>query len=119
MEGAYRNNIPELSNITEYKFENIFKVYLNSQGYYFYNILKKISIPSDINIDLYENVRINRKLPFTAISFTQYKTIDLWWLICLVNQISNPLELVAPGTVLKVIKPGSIPSVIDSIKQQL
>ena len=119
MDGTYRNNLSELPELSEYKLENIFKVYINTEGYYYYNILKKLSIPEDINIEMYDNIRINRKLPFTAISFTQYNTIDLWWLICLINKITNPLELVAPGTVLKIIKPGNIPGIIDSIKRQL
>jgi hypothetical protein len=119
MDGKYRNDIPVLTSLTEYKFENIFKVYQNSEGYYYYNILKKISIPADISVDLYENVRINRKLPLTAISYTQYNTIDLWWLICIINNMHNPLELIAPGTVLKVIKPSSVPDIIDAIKSQL
>ena len=119
MDGAYRKDIPELSSLTEYKLENIFKVYRNTEGYYYYNILKTINIPDNIDISMYDKIRINQKLPYTAISYSQYKTIDLWWLICMVNKISNPLELVAPGTVLKIIKPGEIPRLMDAIKRQL
>jgi hypothetical protein len=119
MEGAYTSQIPNLPQLSEYKYENIFKVYLNTEGYYFYNILKKISVPDNIDIDLYESVRLNRKLPYTAISYIQYNTIDLWWLICLVNNIMNPLELLESGTLLKIIKPAYIPRIIDSIKSQL
>jgi hypothetical protein len=119
MEGQYRNKAPILSKLSEYKFENIFKVYRNTEGYFFYNIIKKISIPDDINVDMYDALRLNRKLPYTAISYVNYNTIDLWWLICLVNKIRNPLELLEPGTLLKIIKPVHIPQIIDEIKSQL
>jgi hypothetical protein len=119
MEGLYRNKTSILPNLSEYKFENIFKIYLNTEGYFFYNIIKKIKIPDDINSDIYDSLRLNRKLPYTAISYVNYNTIDLWWLICLVNNIRNPLELLEPGTLLKIIKPTHIPGIIDEIKSQL
>ena len=119
MEGIYKNKIPGLGALSEYKYENIFKVYLNKEGYFFYNILKKIVIPDSIDSSIYYMYRLNRSLPYTAISYNHYKTIDLWWLICIVNNIRNPLALLPSGTTLKIINPSHIPSIIDSIKTQL
>jgi hypothetical protein len=119
MEGLYTYQIPNLPALSEYKYENIFKVFQNTEGYYFYNIIKKISFPDDIDQDLYTIERPIRTMPYTALSYDFYKTIDLWWLICLVNKISNPLSLIEPGTELKIIKPIQVSGVIDKIKEQL
>ena len=119
MEGQYTYQIPNLPSLSEYKYENIFKVFQNTEGYYFYNILKKVSLPEDINQDLYTVERPRRTVPYTALSYDFYKTIDLWWLICLVNNITNPLSLIEPGTELKIIKPTQVPNIVDKIKEQL
>ena len=54
-----------------------------------------------------------------VISQKLYGTIRLWWLLCLVNKIINPVKLPTPGLVIKAIKPNYIQTVIDQITSQI
>jgi hypothetical protein len=118
--GQYQNNIKDLKNLETYDFENIFKMCFdtNKQAY-FYNILKTVNIPNSINRELYRSVAIPAQTPLTALSFSVYGTMKLWWLICAVNNINNPVEYIPGGTTLKVIQPRHVPYIVDLIKQNL
>ena len=86
----YQNQITDLPNLEEVRYENIFKV-AKSDKFFFYNIIKKITIPEDLQSDIYYELRINSNKPWTTLSHDVYGTQDLWWLICLVNNIFNPM----------------------------
>lgn len=117
--GQYQNNITGLPTLSNLKYENIFKIYQDSNGYYKYNPLTTISFPgiSD-QVDLYDNVAVNERMPWTVISYNAYGTIDLWWLIALINNVTNPLELANVGTV-KVLKAAYVSSVISQLTEAL
>jgi hypothetical protein len=53
------------------------------------------------------------------ISFRAYRTIELWWLLCLINKIYNPLLFPASGTTLKVLRPQYLPELFNEIETQL
>lgn len=118
--GAYRNNIPELSNLDSYDFESIFKMCfdVNKQAY-FYNIIKTVNIPNSIDNDLYTTIDMPAKMPLPVLSHRIYGTVKLWWLICTVNNIHDPVKLIPAGVVLKTIRPRHVPFIIDQIKQNL
>jgi len=117
----YQNEQADLPSISSTRFENIFHVnQTETNGYYFYNILKTIRVDTD-NIDnkyIYLH-RVNRSAPYTSLSYQLYGNIDLWWLICVINNIDNPIEFIEPGTLLKIIKKQYVSVVIDAIRQQL
>ena len=118
--GAYRNNIPDLTNLDSYDFESIFKMCFDaSRQAYFYNIIKTVNIPSTIDDNLYTTIETPAKTPLTVLSHRVYGTVKLWWLICTVNSIHDPVKLLPAGLVLKVIKPRHVPYLIDQIKQNL
>jgi hypothetical protein len=118
MDGIYQNNIDDLPKLSEYRFENIFKVY-NEDGYYFYNIINNILISDNIDSDFYYEWTCDRPLPWTTISYMHYDTIYLWWLICSVNNIQNPIEFLQTGTRIKILKPEYVRLVLDKIIQQV
>lgn len=111
-----QNSINELPSISSNRYENIFNLNIYN-GYYFYNIIKTIKFPENINPELYYEKIINSKKPYTTISYEIYGTQDLWWLILLSNNITNPVSVVTPGTKIKVIKLKYIKSILDSIKR--
>ena len=117
--GQYQNSIPGLPTLTNLKYENIFKIYQNKDGYYTYNPLNTIAFPglSD-NPALYTVLTVTEKMPLTVISYKAYGTIDLWWLIALINQVKNPFEFASTGTV-KILKPQYVSLVISQISQSL
>ena len=116
--GQYQNNMPNLPNIGSRKFENIFKIHMKDDQYY-YNILKTVNIPENLDQSVYYLTRPGSFMPLTALSYKHYETIDLWWLICIVNNIDNPLHFISPTKVIKIIKPSYVDNIINSIKSSL
>lgn len=117
----YQNDIPQLDQISSNRFENIFTVnQTEDNGYYFYNIMKTVRITSDDLDDKYFFMfNVNRIIPYTALSYNFYGTTDLWWLICVINNIDNPIEFIKPGTTIKIIKKQHVSTVVAAIKNQL
>ena len=114
----FNNDNSSLTQLSDYSYENIFKVFQNN-GYYSYNLLKKINFPQDLDQSYIDYVEINKKLSWTNLSYLEYGTILLWWLICATNNIQNPTQLPQPGTILKIIKPEYVPTILNAIKAQL
>jgi len=121
--GFFRRDTSLFSEIPENSYENIFRIYtskyFSDKEFYFYNILNSVYIPKDVPPAYYYTITINRLLPWTAISYNEYRTMNLWWLICAVNQISNPVRYPVPGTQLKIIRPEFVRTILDNIKTQL
>ena len=117
--GKSQNDIPDLATLDFARYENIFKLYKDSNSIYFYNILNSIQVPDDIDKQYFYTVKINRKIPWTTISYEQYATIDLWWLICLINKIDNPIKFVEPGTELKILKRSYLPAILNIMQKTI
>ena len=105
------------------RYENIFNVYQltneNNDVYAFYNILSKVSIPSDLDDNVFEYFIVQSEMPLTTLSNDIYKSQHLWWLIMAVNNIRNPVRLIAGGSKIKTIKPEYLETVLNSIKQKI
>lgn len=114
----YHNEIKELASIPYTRYENIFQVAKNN-NYYFYNILKKIIIPDNIDSRLFYEVIITDNIPYTTLSYKYYNTQDLWWLICLVNKITNPINNITPGAKLKILKNDAVNRLLANIEDNL
>tara|TARA_R110002110_G_scaffold211131_2_gene423799 strand:- start:173 stop:547 length:375 start_codon:yes stop_codon:yes gene_type:complete len=112
----YQNQIKGLPSLEDVRYENIFKV-AKTDKFFFYNIIKKISIPEDIQSDIYYELRINSNKPWTTLSNEIYGTQDLWWLICLANKIYNPINNPTLGEVYKIIKPDYVSPILVEIKK--
>ncbi len=120
MEGTYQNNIEELGNIELTRYENIFKIYeTGDKNFFYYNIIKKISIPDSIDERLFYHVILPDGVPFTTLSFNAYGTIDLWWLILIMNNITNPIKGLPSGDKVRLLKPQFVEQILDSIETQL
>lgn len=119
-----QNNVTGLPDLNDFSYENIFNVYIerdqsNDTRHFAYNILKAVKMPPDIDPSAFTYVRITGKVAWTQLSFLEYRTIRLWWLICVTNGILNPVKLPEPGTVIKVIKPEHVKTIVSMIKNQL
>lgn len=101
-----QNDISNLPQLESFRYENIFNVYKNGSDQYFYNILSKVNFPDNLEEAYYDTYTVpNDKLSYTFISYKLYGTILLWWLVCAVNQIQNPVFFPKAGTKLKYLKP--------------
>ena len=118
MKGQYQRDVDELPDLGEYRFENVFRVHKTGDQH-FYNILKSITMPDVIPPKYYFTYTVDRSMPYTALSYMMYKTIDLWWLICTVNKIHDPTSFIAPGSIIKIIRQSQVPFIIDEINNQL
>lgn len=118
--GNYQNKIKSLPSLKNTRYENIFKLYKTKEiNQYYYNLLQSIYLPENINDDFVYYQLVNEKIPWTIISFNAYKTIDLWWLICLTNKVYNPVKYPDRGTLLKIIKPIYVNTILNEIKLSL
>ena len=100
-------------------YEKIFNMYRDENVHYAFNLSRTVNIPANIDDDFVFYTRVAGRKTWTQLSFDIYGTIRLWWLICLVNKIMNPVLLPDPGTVIKVIKPETVPSILESIHNQM
>jgi len=83
---------------------NIFKIYKDSDGNYYYNMLKNLNIKNlnNIPVGYYDLYLVQNGDNYNMISYKKYGTIEYWWLICKFNNIINPLEFPTEGIYLKL-----------------
>lgn len=118
--GEFQNNIDSLTDLQSYDFEQIFKMcYDSDKQAYFYNLLKTVNIPNKIDSTLYMTIPVPTRTSMTKLSHSIYGTMKLWWLICTVNNIDNPVKFIPGGTLIKVIRPKHVSYIIKLIKQSL
>lgn len=123
--GFFHNETGLLASISKNRYENIFRMYpteersYSNKTYLFYNILNSVYIPTPLASGTFYTITLNRSTPWTVISYDEYQTTDLWWLIVLANNIYNPVVFPPAGTRLNIIKPRYISTVIDTINKQL
>jgi hypothetical protein len=118
--GKYQNSIPDLKKLDLEQYERIFKVFEtvnNGKSFYYYNILKKIQFPDNINSGITEFYTTPSTLPLTTVSYKIYNDIRLWWLILLINKDKlGPMAFTVPaGIQLKYINPLSLDIIFSQI----
>jgi len=117
--GKYQNEVSQLSKLSNIRYENIFKMYQLKTGQFYYNIQKAINFPEELDSTQLGYVTVRQKMPWTTISYNTYGTTELWWLICLLNKIENPIRAPDIGTVLKVLNPSYLKNVLSEISTSL
>jgi nucleoid-associated protein YgaU len=112
----YQNAIPDLPNLSEEKYENIFSVVLDENNRYFYNLLQAVTLPDNLPSGFFNEYIIvpNDTLPY--ISYKVYKTINLWWVICIANNINDPTKPFEVGTKLKIPNNTIVRLIVQQIK---
>jgi nucleoid-associated protein YgaU len=117
MDPQKQNNISALPTLNQLNLENLFNVYNDGQNY-FYNLIGTVYIPENLDASTYTTFTVTGdNMPWTLISQKAYNTPSLWWLICSVNNIQNPIQFPSAGTVLKILTPSYVSSVIQQINQ--
>jgi len=112
-----RNEVPELGRIDLQFYETMFKVY-KIDKHFVYNILRKVSLPEgtlDNTYFTYMNVQASS--PWTLISNEAYGTIKLWWLICIVNNVWNPVYNAPAGVPIRILKTEYIQGILNTINE--
>ena len=118
--GEYQTSILSLPRLSEYQYENFFKMYLTEENQYFYNLQSfALYILDELDPSTYYEIVMDRNMPWTAISYNEYRNIDLWWLIMIVNEIYNPMQFPIAGSKLKIIYPQFVRAILTKLKNEL
>lgn len=97
-----QNQINNLPKLDDENFENIFNVYQDENGMYFYNLLQTVVFPKNLPQNLFTDYTIRYEDSWPYISYKTLNSPNLWWIIVLANDIVNPTKLPPPGTIIKV-----------------
>jgi len=114
-----RNDIADIQEkIFFQNYESLFNVYGTTDGDYFYNILRKVNVPKELDSRYYSDYTVAVGDTWTLLAYTFYNDVKLWWLICIANNIQNPLEFLKAGTLLKILTPEITQNILTTIKSQ-
>lgn len=75
-------------------YSSIFNSYETSEGLPFYLLNRKIELPSDKSLYLYDDFLVSENTPWTILSWQLYNTIDYWWVLSALNPEN---KFYAPG----------------------
>lgn len=113
-----QNDIPNISvKLTPQNYENIFNVYVGEDDEYYYNLLRTVNFPVDINPTTYSEYLTTHNDTWPLIAWKFYKNIKLWWVICAVNQIQNPVLPPPTGVKLKILSVNIVRNLLNNLKQ--
>jgi len=114
----YQNEIPELPKLAEDGYENIFNVYQDENDKYYYNLLETINFPKNLPNGFFTQYTIQPGDTYPLISYKIFGTINVWWIITLANQITDPTLPLQTGDVLRVPKLNIVREIIRQINSQ-
>lgn len=117
--GIKRNQVLKLEGLNRNLYENIFNVTLvkdSDKSFYAYNLLNKVIFPENFNSIYIDQKTILSDKPWTMLSHEIYGTIDLWWIIYLINKPKYIFKAKA-GTTYKYIKSNYIEAVLQQITE--
>jgi len=113
-----QNNIPELPRLRIENYENIFNVFTEEDGRYYYNLLQTVAFPQNLPDGYFIDYNIVYGDTWPFISYKVYNTPNMWWIILFANNISNPINSIIPGTQIKVPKIEVVNLILAEIKTQ-
>lgn len=90
--------------LDNYDMLNMFNVLIDEEETYFFNIFKEFTV-SDTIMDnqSYLNNIIVIDPWWENISYSYYNLIELWWLVCVVNDVLNPFEEIEEAQTLTML----------------
>jgi hypothetical protein len=113
-----QNTITDLPNLRRENYENIFNVYTEDDGHYFYNLLQAVVIPSNLPRGYFYTYDVTYDDTWPYISYKNYNTPNLWWVILSVNNIIDPTTMPTPGTKIDILKVDVVKDILSQISTQ-
>lgn len=111
-----RNEIKDIDKIFFQNYENLFNVYEDSDGLFFYNINRTVNLPDKISAFYKEEYVTEHGDTWTNLAYRFYNDVKLWWIICLTNGIMNPCEFPKPGTILSILNNDVVKTILNTIR---
>ena len=106
----------DVSFLDNYNFANLFNVVNKGEKIYF-NLCRSIYFDiEDISPDLITVYEVAEGDTWTNISYRNFGTIKLWWLICKFNNIKNPFEEIEAGKIIKIPSKELMETIINVIQ---
>ena len=91
-------------------------MYDTSDGERFLNVFRTIVKNKGMDdTSLYDEYMVQENDWFDLISFRYYEVSNLWWVVAILNDVTNPFESLEEGTSLKILKNQYLFMVYDSI----
>lgn len=110
-----QNQITDLPNLDIESIENIFNVYRDGNGMYFYNLLQTVVFPPNLPSNLFVSYIVKYGDSWPYISFKTIGTPNLWWLILLANKIMDPTKIPVAGNTILIPKDSVVKQVLSQI----
>lgn len=111
----YQNRIKELPRLRDENYANIFNVYQDKNERYFYNLLQTVVIPTNLPVNYFDYYNTVYSDTWPVISYKNYQTPNLWWVILKTNNILNPVAPIEPGTQLKILNSRFVSLILQQI----
>lgn len=112
-----QNQITDLPKLDIENLENIFNVYQDDNGLYYYNLLQTIEFPQNLPINFFDMYTITYGDTWAGISYKMFDTPNLWWVILLANNIINPIKFPSLGTNIKIPKMQVVKEILSQIRK--
>lgn len=90
---------------------NTFDILQDDDGEQFMNIFKSFTLSEDIldSSVFYDVFQVDQANTWwELISYRFYNTPKLWWVVCIMNDVTNPFEDIESGDYLKILKEGYV-----------
>ena len=114
---AKQNQIKELTKLNGENLENCFNVYQETDGMYYYNLLQTIVFPPNLPENFFTLYNVSHGDTWPLISFKNYNTPNLWWIILFANNIHDATKIAKPGTTLSIPKIEVVKEVLAEINK--
>lgn len=114
-----QSEFTDLPKLSLFRFENFLNIYNEPNGMRYYNLLRAINLFPANNTEVEDSYTVAYNDTWHLISYKNYNTMDLWWLVCDYNQIKNPVSMPEPGTQLKILKSGYVYRIIQELNKQI
>lgn len=110
-----QNQIKELNSLSPENYENIFNVYKDEKGMYFYNLLETVVYPYNLPANAHTTYTTTYGDTWPYISYKALNNPNLWWLILLANNIHDPTIQPTPGITILIPVQQIVKEVISQI----
>lgn len=117
------NDYEDVNTIQLTDLANIFNVYEdgnlgNFQLSYSINRTFNIIGLDNINRKYYDNYIIKELDTWLSISYQIYNTTRLWWLVCKMNNVTDPTQSPVVGDQIKLLKKTYIDNILETIENE-
>jgi hypothetical protein len=113
-----QNNISDLPTLKAENMENIFNVYQDENGMYYYNLLQTVTFPTNLPFNLFDSYTVKSGDTWPLISHKTLNNTNIWWVLLLVNHIMNPVLLPEPGLTIRIPKPQVVKEILTQMRTQ-